>query len=467
MPRPTYLIQRSAGFAFRLTVPADLRPYVGLREVVRSVQAPTRRQALATCRRAGLKGTLAFDMLRRMTMTKMKATALTPLDLKEYRRWLLEQIEQELDGIDRKVVTLSASQREGVDALTDVELDAVQRALEPPPRPLPEGDRLAREVLGKHGLSLDSLTVPDSFLARIEALDAWGELRSMYAEAAVSEDRSYPVRARILASRRQMIGAPISASDGGAFSPEALRQMHGFDVEEGKLPLSELFKRHREAHKETWKDWPKRVSSEFLPLERMVLEAVGDLPMERLNAGHVGVFADWIKREAPKRRWSEGTVGHWLNRFRTVLRWAHQRNMILDLTAPLRFKAKQNHYKAYTQEELRVLFESDDYRLMRFQRASEFWLPLLGYFTGARLDELESAEVSQFMEQDGIQYVLLSPGGAETGKNALSRREVPLHLALLEAGLEDYLAVLRAPGPHRAAIASRPTLNFRCHKKTA
>lgn len=461
MPRPTYLIQRSAGFSFRLTVPSDLRPLVGLREVVRSIHASTRREALEICRRAGLRGSLAFNKLRRMVKTNKTQT--TPLDLKEYRRWLLAQIEQELDGFDRRTPGMTDAQRASVDAWTDVELSEVEHS---PHRPRPEGDALAQDVLNDHGLSLDSLNSADALLARVEAMEAWTDLLVLKSEAATAPTRSYPVRAQVLERRRQMVGASPSVA-GGALPVEVVRQMHGLDVEAGRLPLSELFRLHREAHREAWKNWPKRVSSEFLPLERMALEVIGDLPLERLSRTQIGSFADWIKQQqTTEKGWSSGTVGHWLNRLGAVLRWAHERNMIADLTAPLKFKAQQKRNAAYTADELRLLFESPEYREVGFGRASGFWIPLLGYFTGARLDELESAKADQIMQRDGIWFILLSPGGAVTGKNILSRREVPLHPALIEAGLMAYLETLRAEG-HTSLFpdTSRASRDFQTYRQ--
>ncbi len=81
-------IQRRAGFAFRLNIPFDLRPILGLSEVVRSLKPTTRRDALARCRRAAQRGRDAFDMLRQR---HQKA-----LNIQDYRGWVLGQIEQRL-----------------------------------------------------------------------------------------------------------------------------------------------------------------------------------------------------------------------------------------------------------------------------------------------------------------------------------------------------------------------------------
>ena len=111
--------------------------------------------------------------------------------------------------------------------------------------------------------------------------------------------------------------------------------------------------------------------------------------------------------------------------------------------------AENDQREPYTTEELRLLFESEDYRTLSFRRSADFWLPLLGYFTGARLSELVSAKVEQVKQRDGIGFLLLSPGGERSRETRQSRREVPLHPALFDAGLKDYLDTLQAEGHSR------------------
>ena len=57
------------------------------------------------------------------------------------------------------------------------------------------------------------------------------------------------------------------------------------------------------------------------------------------------------------------------------------------LKKPAIRKADQNH-RAFTDEELRLLFLSPAYRDGTHKRPSDYWVPLLGLFTGARQGEL-------------------------------------------------------------------------------
>ncbi|MBN9246816.1 MAG: hypothetical protein J0I81_05085, partial [Hyphomicrobium sp.] len=60
-----------------------------------------------------------------------------------------------------------------------------------------------------------------------------------------------------------------------------------------------------------------------------------------------------------------------------------------------RIKAKK---KAFTPDQLKTLFETEAYSTGNFKRASDYWVPLLGLFTGAReaeLCQLEAMDVRQ------------------------------------------------------------------------
>lgn len=109
--------------------------------------------------------------------------------------------------------------------------------------------------------------------------------------------------------------------------------------------------------------------------------------------------------------------------------------------------------RPYEPEELRKLFCPSDYLSWSSLHAEDYWLPLLGLFTGARSEELvklKRKDVKQTPEQPfragrkdtsraGIWFLDLTSGERRL-KVHTSYRVVPLHSFLIELGFADYLS---------------------------
>lgn len=107
-------------------------------------------------------------------------------------------------------------------------------------------------------------------------------------------------------------------------------------------------------------------------------------------------------------------------------------------------------YLPFTQDELSLLFHSTEYRQNSFKKPSHFWLPMLGLYTGARLEELAGLHLSAFSTIDEIPAVVLSDEETtDGGKNEYAVRQVPLHKELTKAGLLQYVQKLKGEGHER------------------
>jgi integrase len=78
-------------------------------------------------------------------------------------------------------------------------------------------------------------------------------------------------------------------------------------------------------------------------------------------------------------------------------------------------------------------------------RDALFWLPLLGLFTGARLEEIGQSLVEDIREENGVWLLdINAQGGDKSLKTKGSRRKVPLHPELIRCGFLIYVDGLRA-----------------------
>jgi integrase len=99
------------------------------------------------------------------------------------------------------------------------------------------------------------------------------------------------------------------------------------------------------------------------------------------------------------------------------------------LTPSLKKPKPDKRRKHFTDDELKLLFESKMYQQGAFERDSDCWLPILGLFTGARqaeLCQLLSSDVRQEPETS-LWYIDINKDSDKRLKTDSSPRQVPIH----------------------------------------
>lgn len=116
-----------------------------------------------------------------------------------------------------------------------------------------------------------------------------------------------------------------------------------------------------------------------------------------------------------------------------------------------------NKQRAATTEELQKLFNNPKMKKYRAnpETAHYFWLPALGLYTGARINELCQLNPFEDIKQDsttGIWYFHITDESETVAsvdksvKTNSSRRVVPIHSKLIEAGFLDYVERIKSGG---------------------
>jgi integrase len=94
------------------------------------------------------------------------------------------------------------------------------------------------------------------------------------------------------------------------------------------------------------------------------------------------------------------------------------------------------------QRSRRLPYDADDLkRIFAAMRkpGPDTWLPLLGLWTGARLEELGGLRVEDVKEEGNVSYIFIRASDGRRLKNRGSERRVPLHPELMRAGFLDYV----------------------------
>lgn len=210
----------------------------------------------------------------------------------------------------------------------------------------------------------------------------------------------------------------------------------------------------------------------------LFIEIVGDKPLQRLNVRDQNRFEDVISKIPANRtkiavaralsvdemvaldvpKLSPQSTKNIAQRTNNFLSWAFRREggkPPFELMGNVRITARSKtvHRRAFTDDELRTLFQPTTYAQGRQRSPYMYWLPLIGLHTGMRINEIAQLALADIGSHDGITCLHVTDDDEEVDgrrakrvKTNAGRRIVPVHNALLNLGLLDYAQAVRQDG---------------------
>lgn len=211
--------------------------------------------------------------------------------------------------------------------------------------------------------------------------------------------------------------------------------------------------------------WRKKSKEESEAIYRLLVGILGDVPMSELDYKALSGWRNAILRfpsnytkrpslrgktiaeiasvdsGATKPHQSVTSVNKMLTQTGAFLKWSIKRgycgaNYCEGLTIRRRDTKEAEEREAYSKEDLLRLVRSPLYgepktakeRRDRTAHPERQWLPLLGLYMGARINELCQLHVADIFEEDGVLCVDINDKGeGKRLKNASSRRVIPVH----------------------------------------
>lgn len=170
-----------------------------------------------------------------------------------------------------------------------------------------------------------------------------------------------------------------------------------------------------------------------------------------------------VEAAPPKETLSVGSINKDIGSLSAVLAWAGKNgffdalpmwsNPAHGMKIEERPNADQRRLP-YDDEDLTLIFNSPVFTEGLRPKAgggeAAKWLPLLALFTGARLEELGQALVSDIRKDGDISYLDINTlDEGKRVKNDASRRKVPLHPELIRSGFLVYVGKRRKAGDSR------------------
>lgn len=207
----------------------------------------------------------------------------------------------------------------------------------------------------------------------------------------------------------------------------------------GDMPIDQITRKDAHIFRETALKLPPRLHQlPDQPLEKSIAEATSTISVTTFNnyVKNLTTFFSYAVREG-----------------------YCSRNPFDGLRVRQRHKVSEER-SAFTTDDLKRLFNNATYAPAHGSKPHQYWLPLLGLYTGARLNELCQLYTDDVVTIDGIACIHIRATRPDQKlKTASSERLVPIHSKILALGFLAYVETVREAGGERVF----PELS--CHKK--
>ncbi len=452
---PAYLFWNSYNFCFRLKIPKDIRTFFdGKRELRSSLK--TANLTLAKQKARYLAGNIQwlFEILRKngsgmdeLTKERMQ------LIINKYIRNKLDSLER--TRLNRDFIDFDVQKREKENV--EDELGTLQCALMA--NYLRQRETMVQEILKQEGITLGPESMEYKTMCRDYMKSEFEmykvELKRMQADYTDDVDKLFPVSGD---EPKQDIAPQAESPDQEfitlqelikKFLDEKIRAGIGTGaLKQYKASFNlmiKVFGADKQVHTFSSKD-----SNRFKDiLLKMPAGAARIKGYDKKSIDQV------IKEGKGKDLMNTATVNSYLTNVGALFGYAFnheyvQRNYFLNLKIKQRGRPSEEQ-DIFDTDDLGLIFRSDDYTKDKHKEPYRFWLPILGLYTGCRLEEICQLYLDDIEKVDTIWVLNINESREDQKlKNMASRRIVPLHPFITDnLNLIGYVEKLRSKRQER------------------
>ncbi|WP_020168401.1 MULTISPECIES: phage integrase [Methylotenera] len=412
LPIQTHLITRNGTYYFRRRIPLELLAYYSPKlEIIFSLKTKDLREAERLSRAEDVRLDIEFEGYRNNTTIK-SIDSISKEDIKNLTdAWKAHILEEDEEA--------------RTDGLSERDFRKINESLE------------IVDIGGKAALARgDTSTIKFEMLDFCEShgyhiledsID-YNKLAYAFLRASVEANSQLMLRhqGEIVETPEAPIINPVSKSTSKFDTLEGLRD---YWISQATTPLS------------------RTAIAEANTMIKKVREMLGDIKPNEFTKSHVISLKDKML----EAKSSPATI----NKGRGIL-------AAIFSTAEKNLKIQHNPFKdmtklsiperevdnPYTVAELQSIFNSkvftQGYRPKRFKGEAAFWMPLIGLYTAARLNEIGQLYINDIGEDEGINYILIRPE-LTTGRTVKDgkKRRAPIHPDLIKMGFLDYVQAKR------------------------
>lgn len=237
-------------------------------------------------------------------------------------------------------------------------------------------------------------------------------------------------------------------------------------VPKSMLKMSELFDQFYKVRSKEWNSKTTHISN--LAIYRSFTEIIGDIFVDHFDHAQANKYADILQDmpinrnksplfrdlsideilafEGEYDRMSISNVNKYIGRISEALDWGINRGYLennLMRTRKIKntrqVQKEQNHKRErFSADQLATIFSAKEYHKDKYNRTYQYWLPLLGLYTGARIQEISQLRLDDIYKKDNVWVLDLNEYEDKKLKLPTCARLIPIHRRLIKLGFLKY-----------------------------
>lgn len=213
--------------------------------------------------------------------------------------------------------------------------------------------------------------------------------------------------------------------------------------------------------------WRDKTEDENRAIFALFIRMVSDVPVPSVNFETARLCKSVIQRLPPNMNkkpqyrdktldeimalkpdpMSISSINKYLSRLSSLFDWARKHgyakeNFFANLGLRQKVRADEQRER-FEQSDIDLIFSMPVFTELKFLHPYYYWMPLIGLFTGARIDEICQLHLVDIRKENGIWVFDLNDDGDKKLKKPSSKRLIPIHPRLLELGLIAYTERLK------------------------